>query len=369
MQPYDAAEARHQVIIIVYEDWMVQCFDSSLQLLWEKEVGHHSLELDVLIKYYKIHDVSVYIAPLQIKDDASSGIIVVGASMSRRTDSVGQLIVDDVAIVVNSNDAINSTDIRIDAVNPDKEHPAMHAQAKLEHFNVYALDAVDGHVLWKYDGLDVRPEQFSKSLPQHAYSLDLKDLMTKTHHAPGINDWTVFRQSLVDELPHGWFGPHHTRMRIAHFVRRHIGAGTAGMSLHKTAANSGGAANNGKKNIPRRGSSAAASAAKRRKGQHKETSSGKGRNGRPATLLHSLPLLRGEVETEPLSSTATLPHNAAEHTENPNVIVAHTQRGLEVIALRTGVPITSLALPPGRCYADIDGDGVVDTISILDLHL
>jgi hypothetical protein len=57
------------------------------------------------------------------------------------------------------------------------------------------------------------------------------------------------------------------------------------------------------------------------------------------------------VESPPLSLDATLPHDAAEHTEHPNVIVAHTKHGLEVIALRTGLPITALALAAGNSFA------------------
>lgn len=72
------------------------------------------------------------------------------------------------------------------------------------------------------------------------------------------------------------------------------------------------------------------------------------------------------VEAPPLVQSATLPHDAAEHTEHPNVLVAHTKKGIEIIALRTGAPITSLALAEGRTYADIDGDDVVDTVVMLE---
>lgn len=75
------------------------------------------------------------------------------------------------------------------------------------------------------------------------------------------------------------------------------------------------------------------------------------------------------VETPPLSQSASLPHDAAEHTENPNVIVAHTSKGIEVVALRTGTAVTSLALSKGRSYTDLDGDGIVDTIVVLEKEM
>jgi len=157
--------------------------------------------------------------------------------------------------------------------------------------------------------------------------------MVKTHHAPGINDWTLFRQSLIAELPHDWHDREDTSLRLAHFVRRHIGAG----------------AENQVKKPPITDS--------------KDKSSVKRRTG--SLLLGEGGRFTG-IETPPLSKTATLPHDASEHMEHPNVLVAHTSKGLEVISIRTGAPITSLALSTGNSYADIDGDGIVDTLLVLE---
>jgi hypothetical protein len=72
------------------------------------------------------------------------------------------------------------------------------------------------------------------------------------------------------------------------------------------------------------------------------------------------------VRTEPVSSDAFLPHDASEHTSHPNVLVAHTSRGVEVISLLTGAPVTSLSMPKGRTHADLDGDGLVDAVLVLE---
>jgi hypothetical protein len=116
-------------------------------------------------------------------------------------------------------------------------------------------------------------------------------------------------------------------MRLAHFVRRHLGSSqTRSLSADKS-------------NKPKR-------------------SAGK--------------LLSGEsgrfsgIETPPLSISASLPHDASEHTDHPNVLVMHTRQGLEAISLRAGIPVTSFALNKGQTYADIDGDGVVDSILVLE---
>jgi len=340
VQPYSQTKERSQVIIVVREDWTVTCFDSNLNVLWEKAVAHKTHELDTLIDKFSIDEVSVFLAPLSIAE-GSTGMVIVGASMSLRDDTEV-----DIEFGLDMNEDAN------------KEHPDMHARAMLEHFSVYALDASTGHVLWRHDGLDVRPEQFIRSLPQHAYELDVADLSTKAHHAPGINDWTIFRQSLIAELPHDWHGRDDTSLRMAHFERRHMGARSNNPNAPKSKAGSGGKIFGG-------GGSGA------RKGGGGSGNGGDGSRKKENSGRQLGPKAGGEgrftgVETPPLSQNAMLPHDAAEHTEYPNVLVAHTKNGLEVIALRTGIPITSLALTAGNTYADLDGDGVVDAVLVLE---
>jgi hypothetical protein len=122
----------------------------------------------------------------------------------------------------------------------------------------------------------VRAEQYSKSLPKYAFSLDIRDLMSKVHHAPGMGDWTVFRQSLTDELPHFWGSTADTAMRMAHFVRRHFGA-RAGQQVDKSDIS-----RPAKKNGDGGASFKVVAEKRSLQKQHDEISSGKGRNGKTA---------------------------------------------------------------------------------------
>ena len=127
-------------------------------------------------------------------------------------------------------------------------------------------------------------------------------------------------------------------MRIAHFLRRHVGAGAASQNAKKKV-----------KNVV----------------EKKKISTTPGRRG--SALSRRLHLLQ-EVHTESKVNSAgsvSLPHSAAEHIENPNVVVLHSKGGLEVLSLRSGAPVTSLALSNTKTYADLDGDGVVDCITVL----
>ena len=323
---YNETSSRSQIVIVIREDLTVSCYDSTLELLWEKTISHKSHDLPAILEKFKIDEIAVTISPLSIKDGEQTssdagGIIVLGISMGVRNSPISRVKIE------------QGIDM---GQNGDVEHPEMEIRSKLEHFNMYALDARNGDIIWKHDGLEVRAEQYTKSLPQHAYKLDVKELSRQTHHAPGINDWTMFRQSLIGELPHDWHDIGDTSLRLAHFVRRHFGAG-AGNQIVRPNIKTVSATFDDKKN--------------------KKRGTGKVVSGEGRFL---------GVESPPLSLSATLPHDAAEHTEHPNVIVAHTKHGLEVIALRTGLPITSLALTQGQSYTDLDGDGIVDSLLVLE---
>lgn len=202
---YDISKSRSQVIVVVREDWTVTCFDSSLHPLWEKAIAHKTHELDKLKDKFEIDEVSVFLTPLSIRDDLG-GLVIVGANMK----------------------------LRVSILEGKSDETELHEKAALEHFSIYALDAKTGHVVWRHDGLDVRPGQYITGLPQFAYKLDMHDIMTQSHHAPTVTDWTVFRQSLIAELPHDWHSTDDTSLRLAHFERKHIGAGGNKDRKHKS---------------------------------------------------------------------------------------------------------------------------------------
>eukprot|EP01041_Mallomonas_annulata_P005268 gene5268-10538_t len=331
VDPYNPSTGRNQIIVVVREDWTVSCFNSKLESLWEKSISHKIHKMESLADKYEISDISVFFTALSIHDHSNStststGMIIIGASMSLRDSAKADVHVED-GLNSNSKSKSNSNSKDEKLVQEDLE-----AIQSLEHYSVYALDGHDGSVIWQHDGSEVRAEQFSRALPQHAYRLDTQELARQIHHGVGINDWTVFRQSLLSELPHSWRSREDGSSRLAHFVRRHLGVGAGQQS------------------------------GKHKKGVANSDQSGKRRAGRTVTGHGRFT----GIETEPLASNAVLPHHASEHMSHPNVLVAHTKKGIEVMSIRTGLPITSLGLAADRTYADVDGDGVVDTIMVLE---
>lgn len=102
--------------------------------MWEKAVAHKTHEIDMIINKYMVDDVAITISPISLQE-GSSGMIVVGASMSIRNETVNQVSVEH-GLDLNEDGAV--------------EHSDLNLRSALEHFSVYALNAANGHVLWRH---------------------------------------------------------------------------------------------------------------------------------------------------------------------------------------------------------------------------
>lgn len=348
---------RKMVIVVVYDDWTVSCYDNTLKLLWEKQVGAHTHELATMSKQFKIDEVTILVSPSSIHTE-NKGLIVVGASMTKRS--------------TNNKDVKDGPDARIEAgldmlESGMEEHPEMRNKMALEHFSVYAMDGHTGHVIWKHDGRDEELYRGNKvwekkgsdgqllamSVPQHTYMMDRKDLVFKAHQqsfdatAASIqSDWTVFKQSLMAELPHEWHLREDTAVRIAHFVRRHVGSSVRRKDKRQSS----------------KGKSLEFSARKRL-GDNPSKESRKLATSDSSNKARSS---KTNIELARISVGETLTHNSPEHVINPNVLVFHTKSGVEVLSLASGSPVTSISLVEGQTYGDVNGDGLVDTVLVLE---
>mmetsp|Transcript_14903 Transcript_14903/g.19314 ORF Transcript_14903/g.19314 Transcript_14903/m.19314 type:complete len:197 (+) Transcript_14903:909-1499(+) len=130
----------------------------------------------------------------------------------------------------------------------------------------------------------------------------------------GGDDWTVFRSSVLASLPHSWEQPSDTKVELAHYTRQHSGG------RHHAAKRKG-----------------------RSLGSH-------GEHGHPSVRLPGLAAVRERAEVQEAS---------------PNVVVAHSEEGVEVVLLRGGGEVLSLALPKGGVYFDINSDGAIDHLSVI----
>jgi len=388
------------------------CFDAKLQFLWEKAVGHKVHKLDdkngLLLSQYSIDDASITIAPLNFKalegesagaNSAGVGVVVVGASMASRV----SLTENQKVHIHKGMESAESEDTAADHHHPKEASGAEEDEsAALEYYAMYALSAASGQVIWAHDGTsslagaseNAHLKSLYTSLPQHMFAMDVRDLSFRNMHehpasrgsavagtAAGakktngattgidskkgnglgwVKNWQVFKPSLIAELPHTW---QHTLngagMHLSHFQRRHLTGHNKAASLNANAHVLPASAPSSSKKTPGSqpspgGPAGAAKAAATRKNIDVPLGGGQ------RVLFSGV-----QVPPMSLSQAAALPHDAMEHTEYPNVVVAHTKRGVEVVTLTTGAPVAALALSPYASYADVDGDGIVDQILVL----
>lgn len=95
---YDEGINRQQVIVVLLEDWTVLCYNSNLEILWEKEIGHFSHDMEHMRQYFRIAEASIQIAPFNLfveeeGKDETCGTVIVGASMELRE----ELLRDDIS--------------------------------------------------------------------------------------------------------------------------------------------------------------------------------------------------------------------------------------------------------------------------------
>eukprot|EP01094_Clydonella_sp_ATCC50884_P017506 TRINITY_DN3067_c0_g1_i5.p1 TRINITY_DN3067_c0_g1~~TRINITY_DN3067_c0_g1_i5.p1 ORF type:complete len:505 (-),score=89.48 TRINITY_DN3067_c0_g1_i5:38-1552(-) len=218
---------------------------------------------------------------------------------------------------------------------PDDDDAAS-AQETLQHYSLYAFASHNGASRWKHapgdfekgSAMGHEDEHFSSLLPEHTIKLHV---FKEDQHA-GELPWEYYKESVLEQLPHRWGSRHDSLLTIAHFERRR------GHSMHST---------------PPASSLASAFGVNRDRASLPSSSS---------LLLSNIHSSLLHVAGLPVSSQGRA-HSELEHIEQPNVVVAHTRDGIEVVHLHTGRPLCALELPNKKgVYADVNSDGVIDHI-------
>ncbi|XP_065913962.1 uncharacterized protein [Dysidea avara] len=181
----------------------------------------------------------------------------------------------------------------------------------LGHYSVYAVHARDGAMRWKHE-----PGDFESTLP---YSLEevssFQHYKLTTHRRVahvGEVSWQQYSQSLSKALPHSWQHDADTEMRLAHFTKD-------------------------KKNTD------------------------------PNLSDHVSKV--GDLAKEHMGSKMPSPPTQEDYLNASNVVVIHSQKGVEVLHLFQGRPLCSLPLAPMHTsHADIDADGTIEHMSAILTH-
>ena len=240
------------------------------------------------------------------------------------------------------------------------------------------LDAQDGRELWRYqEGHDHLPalarpaDQNDKDqqtaaaghfflLPNSSLSADLRRLLFPgaspaalvTGASPQqLADWTAFRHSLLQQLPHHWADGRDHRLGLGHFQREHPRTATGlspGPGPYRP-------------QQQQQKKKATASAGQRKK-------NGPGRRKKKSELL-ARGLLPGRSSSSSSRSNGTASSSAHGQGQGHgrqrspyNVAVYHFAHGLRVLGLANGRPLLSLPLEPAVTYGDLNRDGQLDSL-------
>ena len=75
----DDLPAYLQIIIVVFDNWEVQCFNHRLQLLWRRQL----MDVGQLREAYTVKAMGVLIAPVRV-ERGDQGVVIVGGSFEHR---------------------------------------------------------------------------------------------------------------------------------------------------------------------------------------------------------------------------------------------------------------------------------------------
>jgi len=294
--PYSNDEVRQQVIIVITDGWNIMCFNHKLKLQWESSV------YDSIPAHMHHSEVAAVIGPQPIKV-GDKGFVIVGARLNseKEEEEKGH----DHSKPIKDDEAMENLN--------EKEESIDHSS---KHFSYYAFDGRTGALRWQHEEGDYAATNSHSDdedgIPDHSYKLHV--LSSKMTHT-GEADWRVFKEDIMEQLPHFWKSRDDTLLEVKRF--------------------------------------------------EKERKSGGGNAATHTWSSEDVGIPSSHVRGLPFGGMA--PHSAADHIVKPNVVVAHLSDGIEVVHLYTGRPLCRIVLKDGL-YADINGDGIIDHLQTITSH-
>ncbi|XP_071714628.1 uncharacterized protein [Rutidosis leptorrhynchoides] len=179
-------------------------------------------------------------------------------------------------------------------------------------------------------------EEGLEFLAKHNYKLDVHAL---NRRQPGEFECREFIESVLGTMPHHWDRREDTMLKLAHFRR------------HKRKA---------VKRTPGKNSNYPS---------HKPEENhppGKDDSKKISNLIGKAANFANSAKTKKASPYVLTITNYTQLWWVPNVVVAHEKEGIEVLHLASGRTLCKLHLQEGGLHADVNGDGVLDHVQVLN---
>lgn len=306
---YDATRNRAQVIVAVTASREVICIDAATrQILWSataegEEEGEEGRE--------GARDRNRRASSARQGEEEEEAVAKDGGRADGEADGDAgdaALSASDVAVLINPHPMrVNDSGVVIVGVR----------MASGGHFSHFAFSGRSGVVRWSHDA--------TSFLSSASHTVSSAHIVHEQHEVhTGEVEWRNFRRDFLAALPHSWSSPRDTALQLVQVTPPHR-QGRLEVKAEEQA----------KQSSRQRASSSSIS------------------SSLPSSLLSVHPSSR-------------LAHDSAEHLAHPNAVMVHTREGVELISFYTGRPLAHLALQPHQLHADLNGDGVVDHIQIVN---
>eukprot|EP01133_Synstelium_polycarpum_P012147 gene12147-14213_t len=273
---------------------------------------------------------------MDIGSEKDEGMVVVGGRLDPVPNELNrEHVVPAVGIdlKIYLDDDVLDPDTEAAAKEEDEDHnhgDAEGVKSDTNHFSFYALNAKTGAKLWAHEDGDFMPKNSHADEDHHGSKVHSfrQHIYSQIDHIGEVS-WKAYKTSVFSALPHRWSSNFDTRFDVRHFTKPATQLRPTGPSQ------TGGAGSPDAWN---------------------------------AELVGLHPLHFGGILP---TSADRSPHNEEDHVVEPNVVVAHTRQGLEVIHLHTGRTLTTLVLDGTNAhksgdhfivYMDLNGDGMLDQV-------
>lgn len=196
-----------QIIVVVTNNGVVQCFSDQLELLWtadtfQEQIGFHS-------QHFK--EIAVHIVPYSL----DFGLVLIGGKLAKDEPPEDHLKHDH---HLNTSDGLSADEVA--RLPPRRGRPVKTLQGseKKEHFSTYALNSKTGQIHWKHEPGDYEAKKTFREDLLSTYHFKLALHASQYHvgevHLSSITD------SLITTLPYRWQHPADTKLQTAHFVKK-----------------------------------------------------------------------------------------------------------------------------------------------------
>lgn len=325
---------RRQVIVVLTEGWIVMCFSSTLELLWES----HAVEEPDPLAFFK--EASISISPTPVRNGDRGLVVVAGRMASKdKEPEAGHEHFDKEEFAATERDLMQEllgdgleelTEERRQQLieqleSGRREELEMQRREEqylndLKHFSYFAFEGHTGEERWRHTANDFKEDApFARKDIRRSVlaAVDENDMAVRNHLLKnmrhiGEQEWYTFSDDLLEELPHLWSGREHTSLTSRAFSKDRASGGVpdnAGWDDDED--DIFGAANS---------------------------------------------VLNSYYYAPPAKKTRSPP---------ANVLVAHNEDGVEVLHYYTGRPLTRLFLSSGSTHADINGDELIDRLDVI----